>query len=251
MKFHCTYCGHKVETASDSLGQLMTCPSCSAEIPVPNPSVDSPFAPSGASKADAVASPLHRTWGVRVRRIFLISLLACFVVGAATAILALLSFQFGETEAKILLTTLSLGVYSLTGLCCALLTDQRRYRVFSGLGIAASILGALFAILTNWEIVTGLEVFVKGRLSFLVVAVAFGHAALLLRINTASAVVRVVRSVTLGIIALVGALFLVITMDPGSIPVAWVCLGILGVLDVLGTIATAILHLANRGDRTG
>lgn len=248
MKFHCTYCGHEIGNTSESPGQLVTCPNCKAETPVPAPSVSSPFAASRGSKAGSAAPPPGPRRGGIYGRVFLISLLACFVVGAATGILALLSFELGETEAKILLTTLSLGVYSLTGLCSALLADQRSYRVFGGLGIAVSVLGGLFAILTNWEMVSGLELIVKGRISFLIVAIAFGHAALLLRINTTSAAVRVVRSVTLGIIALVGAVLLAITMEPSSIPIAWVCLGILGVLDVLGTIATPILHMATRRD---
>lgn len=98
-----------------------------------------------------------------------------------------------------------------------MLADQRHFRTFGGLGIAASIAGALFAILTNWEIVTGWEILIKGRFTFLIVALAFGHAALLLMINTTSSVVRSLRIATLGIIALVAVLLLVITLNPESI----------------------------------
>ena len=251
MKFHCIYCGHGIESASDSFGTLVTCPNCRAEIPVPqlkeslhSDLFQSPKTNSGPSNPGPM-------WGHKCRRVFLFSLLACFVVGAAMAILALLSFELGEIQAKILLTTLSLGAYSFTGLCCAVLADQRQFRVFGGLGIGASVAGALFAILTNWEIVMGWEILIKGRFSFLIVAFAFGHAALLLMISTTNSLVRLSRIVTLSIFALVTALLLAITLNPQWIAYAWAILGVLGVVDVLGTIATPILHLATRESRTG
>lgn len=190
-------------------------------------------------------------WGRECRRVFLYCLLACFIVGAATAIFALLSFDFGEIQAKILLTTLSLGAFSLTGLCCAVLADQHQYIVFGGIGIAISIAGAVFAILTNWGVVTGWEILIKGRFFFLTVAVAFGHAALLLMINTTNNLVRSSRIATLVIIALVAGMLLAFTVFPDSIVYAWTILGILAVLDALGTIATPVLHLATRAPRTG
>jgi len=114
-----------------------------------------------------------------------------------------------------------------------------------------AIVGAMFAILTNWEIVTGWEMLIKGRFLFLILAVAFAHAALLLRIETTSVVVRSVRHVTLGIIALTAALLLSITMAPTVVGAAWMALGILAVLDVLGTIGLPILHQITRGKRAG
>jgi len=250
LKFHCTYCGYGIESASDSFGTLITCPNCRTEIPVPLKET-SPSELSDSPKTNSVPSKAGPKWGHKYRRVFIFSLLGCFVVGAATAILALLSFELGKIQAKILLTTLSLGAYSLTGLCSAVLADQRQFRVFGGLGIAASIAGALFAVLTNWELVTGWEILIKGRLAFLIVALAFGHAALLLMINTTNSGVRSLRIVTLGIIALVAVLFLAITLDPESIAYAWTILGIFSVMDVLGTIATPLLHLATRETRTG
>ena len=133
----------------------MTYSDCKAEIPVPKIWETSPSELSQPCKAYSDAAKPGPKWGRGYRRVFLFSLLACFVVGATTAICALLSFELGEIQVKILLTTLSLGAYSLTGLCCAVLADKRQFRVFGGLGIAASIAGALFAILANWKIVTG------------------------------------------------------------------------------------------------
>jgi hypothetical protein len=254
MKFYCAFCGSGIEWADAPPKARVTCPDCQAEFAVPE--IKNPAAriasgiPASQSKESAVDLPNPAaTWGRQFRRVFLYGLLGCFVVGATTAIVALLSLELGEFQAKILLTTLSLGAYSLTGVCCAILADQRRYSIFAGLGIAASIVGALFAILTNWQFVTGLEILLKGRFSLLVIAISFGHAALLLLLQTTDPVVRTLRMVTLGIIALVALLLLGITLNPISLNYAWSILGVFGVLDVLGTLATPILHMATRGSK--
>ena len=62
--------------------------------------------------------------------------------------------------------------------------------MFGGFAIAISIVGAAFAILTNWGIVVGWGVVIQGRFSLFIVVVAFGHAALLLMINTKNSLVR-------------------------------------------------------------
>jgi DNA-directed RNA polymerase subunit RPC12/RpoP len=251
MKLYCTSCGHAIEAANVSSGTLMICPSCQSEIVVPQrkktrlPEIWlSPTTDSKSSKPGPV-------WGRVFRQFFLLGLIGCFVVGAATAIVVLLSSELGEIQAKILLTTFSLGVYSVTGLCCALLGDRRPSGRFWKLGIAASIAGALFAILTSWELVTGWKILVKGRILFLIVALAFAHSALLLMIHPTHRSVRLLRSITLGVIALVAALLVSITLVPDTFFHAWVLLGVLGVLDVLGTVATPVFHLATRKPRPG
>lgn len=239
----------------------MSCPSCHAEITVPTPRQGEstlsqlPESPKANPFADPYVKPLapHSgdDWIHNLRRLFLYCLLGCFVVGALTALISLQSAAFGKFQSKILLTTLSFGVYSLTGLCCALLADNSPYKMFGGIGIAASIVGALFAFLTNWEIVTGWELLIRGRFSFLIIAISFAHAALLLMINSTNSGVRFVRNVTLAMIAVVAILFLSMAINPDSFGYAWVLVSSFVVVDVLGTVATPILHLATRGANHG
>jgi hypothetical protein len=251
MKFYCAYCGYGIESDSGSFGKDVTCPSCRAEIQVPQLQETSQFEVSQSPKTKSVPSMPGSTWGRKIRRVFLLSLLGCFVVGAATAIIAILSSNLNEIQAKIILTTFSLGVYSLCAICCALLAEKRQFRIFGSLGIAASIAGGLFVILTNWGVVKGLEIFIIGRFSFLIVAIAFAHAALLLMINTTNSMVRTLRIITLGIISLVAVLLLGTTLNLASIVSTWVILCVLGVADLLGTIATLVLHLATRRTSSG
>lgn len=246
MKFFCNYCGSAIQDDSVSVGQQVTCPTCHAVLQVPGVQLRQPQEPTVASDSKSVAAAPNNKLVRRVRQTCAFSLLFCFLVGATTAIASLLTSSVGEIQAKIMLTTVSLGAYCLTGLACAGLIDRGRLSWFGGLGIAASVVGGLFAVLTNWEFVTGWELLLKGRLSLLVIAIAFGHAALLLSINTSEALVKVARALTLSQIVMVALLLLLIIFAPGVIQVAWVWLAIASVLNVLGTVSTPILHFATR-----
>ena len=246
MKFHCTYCGHGIEAGGHALGALVLCPACTAEVPVPSPPGNLQFLQVPSSVMNSCHSQARPAWGRELQRVFLYSLLVCLAIGAGAAILALSWIGFGEIQVKIILTTLSLGVYSLTGLCCAAVADQRQLRAFGGLGIGVSVVGGMFAVLTNWEIITGWELLLKGRFCFLILGLAFAHASLLLRVPTTNSAVLSVRNVTLGIIALLAVLLLSVTINPKVVLAFWALLGTLGVLDLLGTVATPILHVTTR-----
>ncbi len=215
----------------------MICKNCQSEVAVPAPKRP---APSVAS------SGVPSKVGSGIRRVCLLGLLTCFVVGALTAIYGVLISEMGSFQGKILLTTLSIGAYSLIGLCCALLVEKGQYDQFGRLGLALSAVGALFAVLTNWGFSTGLEVLIKGRVLFLILGIAFAHSSLLLAIDTNHPLVRSVRRLTLWMIGSVTALLLVITLSPLLAFWAWSFLVIFGILDLLGTLATPILHLALR-----
>ena len=249
MKFHCTFCGQGVETASHSSGGMATCPGCDAQIPVPDFPEGLPAGPPPVPTIESPSRKSDTSLAAKFHKVFLYGLLGFFVICAATAISSLLFTEVGEVRIKILLTTLALSVYSLTGLCCSVLVDRGRLRAFGLAGIAISIAGALFATLTNWEIIRGADGIITGRFSILIVAVSFSQAALLLMMRTSNHAVRTVRKATLCMIAIVAVMLLWITSAPGSFFYLWVVLGVFGILDVLGTIATPILHLANRTSR--
>lgn len=248
MKFHCTYCGRKIESGNKLSGHLMKCPNCKAEVTVPHQQrVQTPEKLVASSNK----SESHRTKGFAYRRMFLISLIACLVFGALTAIYSLTTSSFNSSQATILLTTISLGTYSMTGLCCATLIGHPQYSLLGRIGIAISMIGGLWAFVTNLFLLAAPKIFeggslLQGRLSFLVIAVAFAHSALLLRINTINATVQNIRYFTLGIIALFSVVLLGNIMAPEDFPKAWRLFSVLAVLDVLGTIATPLSHAATK-----
>jgi len=156
MHFFCTYCGNKIESAGGFPATTVNCRQCDGENLVPQRTErsESPNSPETAFNVSG-------TRARHFRRAFSILSIGCFTVGAVTAIFSILTSEIGAVQAKIFLTTVSLGVYSLTGLCCSVLADQPKSKHLGRLGIA--IAGAAFAVLTNWEIVTGWELLIKGR----------------------------------------------------------------------------------------
>ncbi|PHR97076.1 MAG: hypothetical protein COA78_28030 [Blastopirellula sp.] len=126
-------------------------------------------------------------------------------------------------------------------------------KVFSALGIGISILGAAFAALTNWGLITDWGIVLQGRVMFLIVAITLAHISLLMRINTNNLAVNIVRGCTIGAIFMVALILFGITAEPKLISIyshnlaefqrsLWMLLAISGILDVLGTLSVPILH---------
>lgn len=175
-----------------------------------------------------------------IRKVFLTSTLIFLVLSVGSGILWILTGSLGDFLSKILLTTISLGAYSLTALCCSSILDRPNLSAFASLGVGASILGAGFAVLTNWEILTGWEFALKGRFSLLIIAVSLAHVSLLLRIKAKHYGVNIARGFTVAAIAVVALLLLGLCFE--TVHRVGHTLEIFVHLDVLGTIGTPILH---------
>lgn len=169
-------------------------------------------------------------------------MLLFLALSAITGVFSVLTLTFGEIQGRILLTTISLGVYSLTGLCGAAILERPKLRGLAAFGIGISILGGAFAVLTNWGLVGAWEVVLRGRFFFLITAVSIAHVSLLMRIATSQSLVIRARWYTIAAIGVVACLLLGIVAVPESITVSWQLLLIFGILDVTGTIGTPILH---------
>ncbi|WP_299487676.1 hypothetical protein [Acaryochloris sp. IP29b_bin.137] len=129
--------------------------------------------------------------------------------------------------------------------------DHPHYRGLGQVGIMISMLGGLWAFMTNMALMSNLGEFGGGaiqlRFSFLVIAIAFAHSALLLRINTANTTVKSVRYLTLSIIATFTVVLVSNIMALGNFPhQAWRLFIVLAILNVLGTLATPLLHAATK-----
>lgn len=184
--------------------------------------------------------------GRRLVRIFLFALVGCLMLGAILAIVSLVTMRMSEFQGRILLTTFSLGVYSLLGLCCSFLIERKRYAVFGMLGVVVAFCGVLFAVATTWEAVSSFQFVIQGRICFLVVASSFGHASLLLLLETKQSLVIALRWGTILMIAAVAGLLVILCLDPSLIESLWLFLALTGVIDVFGTVSTPLLHLATR-----
>ena len=190
-----------------------------------------------------------------LRRAAIVVVIVSLLLAGALGILALLSGQFGETQGRILLTTLAVAAFGLTALC-HLAIASHRFRVVGYIGIAASVAALVPALLLIWSWfdlseTTGEWFRALGVLTIL--AVTLAQTNLLLRFASATrAIVRVGLIVTLGAAAIVAVMLWLPILTDGSIPGAdtgyWRIFGIIAIIDVIGTIAVPIIGLVLRGD---
>jgi hypothetical protein len=85
-----------------------------------------------------------------LKRCLLHSLIAALVLSAVFGIYVFLFGSFGETEVRILLSTLDVSYYSLMSLACAVAWEKRRTRVLSLPGLTTCMLGFVFLLLCIW-----------------------------------------------------------------------------------------------------
>ena len=189
---------------------------------------------------------------MKIQKIFLKSMVLFLALSAIFRIFSVLTGFFDKFLAMILITTFSLGVYSLIGLCCAPMLDRPELRALGICGIAASILGGGFVIVTNLllfyltdHVEDGVFILI-GRFLFLIIAIAIAHISLLMRIKTNHSLVIIARWCTITAITVVALHLLSLTLNFKIMEESWRLFLIFGILNVAGTIATPILHLITK-----
>ena len=183
------------------------------------------------------AAPVRR-WIVRLT-------IGSFSLAALLGIIALLGGgEFGETEGQILLTTLLVGVVSILVLCY-LTTAGRGTQpvgVVGGVVVIAPLLTGLTMIWSGFEEDPG-ELWVKTFGIGAIVAATLAHICLLLAPQGRSgSLARRMLMATIGSAALLAAMtsLLVLDVHPGD-DVYYRAVGVVAILDVLGTVVGAAL----------
>lgn len=192
-----------------------------------------------------------------IRRAAIIAIIVSLVVAALLGIIALLSGEFGSLQGDVLLTTLTVAAFGTTALC-HLAIVARAVRVVGFVGIAASAGAALCAFVliwvdwgtsVSWE---QMEPWVKAFGALTVIAVSLAQANLLLLLaDRPQPAIRIGLVVTLVAVAVVAVMIILPIVTNGDIPgddgePYWRAVGVIGILDALGTIALPILGLVLR-----
>lgn len=192
------------------------------------------------------------------RRAMVVAVVGSLVLAAGLGIVALLGGAFGELQARILLSTTTVAAFGTTALC-HLAVVTRSVRAVGFTGIAASLGAAGCALTLTWRDWSvdgqGDATWWKALGLLTVVAVALAHANLLLLLaGHARPAVRAGLVATLLAIAGVAVLVAVPILTEGEVPgpdgeAYWRWLGVLGILDALGTVALPVLGLVLRRAR--
>ena len=188
---------------------------------------------------------------MELRRLLLFVLAGSLALCAVVAIVVVITGAYNATSGRILMTILSVGFYSLAGLCCTPHLEQDIYkRRFAQFGLTVAGVGLLHACATNWLDVGGVSGIVnllRFRVFFFVLAIAVAHVSLLLMITPRNSLVRGAQYGTIVCSVLVAVMLLAIiygtNIGGGAVGQTVI---VLGILDALGSIVTPILHIASK-----
>lgn len=175
------------------------------------------------------------------KRVFLWALIVSLSLSALIGIIIFLFGKFGETEEKIITTTISIGVSSVTALCCSTIFFKDKLKPLSISGMLASFAFLVIIVVTIWGNFKNHEL-EKSLGTSVILTITFSQSSLLLLVRNTNKLVRNVLVVTLIFISVV-AIMLLITLWNGEInnEFFYRLLGVFAILDVLGTIVTPIL----------
>lgn len=192
-----------------------------------------------------------------LRRTAVIFIIVSLSLTALVGIVTLLTASFGEVQAKVILTTLLVAGFSITALC-HLAVVGRALRVVGFVGIAVSGLALVTGVVLiwgSWNSWNSVWDSVLKTFAVLgVLALSLAHANLLLLLGDRPS--PLIRYGLIATVALIGLLALLIVLPivtdgriPGDNDVYWRILGVVAILDVLGTIVLPVVSRFTAGGR--
>lgn len=194
------------------------------------------------------------------RRIAVWGVVVSLVITAIIGIYTIISGEFGETQGKVMLTTLSVAAFSVLSLC-HLAVFGRDVKMVGWIGIGTSgIALALSTVLIWWDwsdfVFEQSDLYMNITKSFAItalVAVSLAHANLMLLLRSAPLRwIRVSLDIALVLIAIVPTLVVPVILTDGNFPpmsfqdVYWRFFGVILILDALATIALPVTTLIVR-----
>ena len=189
-----------------------------------------------------------------LKSLFLITLLLSLAVSGSIGIVIFLVGDFDSTQLKLLGTTACVGAFCLTGLASATGIGSARWwwRPWPYLGIASSAAAFVVIIILIWDLWDHSpdgQVF-KLVASLAVVALSIAHVSLLSAVRRMSGLLRLCRTGTFVAIVAVAVLLMAGILNLPEFNDDWQLylrlLGVLIILDVLGTLFVGIFSVRNQ-----
>ena len=183
---------------------------------------------------------------MKFKTVFLNIFVSALLSSGVIAIMAFLFSDFGNTVSDLLITLSFLAIYSFFALSSGVLYDQKKYPYVFYLGIGASLIGFLYTTGVIWDFINIRDEIKFGIILF-ILAASIAHTSLLLQIQSEKAITKTLSIATIFCIGAVAALLIFLILNEfGDVEEFYYrLLGVLVVLDVLGTIITS---LSNRID---
>jgi len=176
-----------------------------------------------------------------IKRFLLSMIVGGLVLAAIAGIYVLLVGKFGETEGRILLTTLSISYFSVTSLACAAAYEKRRSHLLSIPGIALSIAGFALFLSIVWADWWRYESVVKAMAILALFSFSFAQACLLSLVTLERRVAWVYYTAVGAILVLAAIISEMILHEPHG---DWMfrLAGAVGILDGCLSLCVPVLH---------
>lgn len=177
-----------------------------------------------------------------LRRLVVALTIGSFSIAALMGVIALLGRgNFGEREGQVLLTTLIVGATSVAMLCY-LATSGTRFQAFGVVGGTVVLVPFVTSLLTVWGDDRNAELAQTFGVG-LVLAATLAQLSLLLALAGARARVRIVLWSTVVLATAVAVMVSGLIITEGGSDGLLRLIGVLAILDVLGTVVTLALAL--------
>ena len=177
---------------------------------------------------------------------FVVGALTSLIVSALIGIYIFLVGTFGETQQKLLLTVVLIGIFSIFGLANSISLKRTWMFPLCILGIFASGVSLLLLVLSIWELLDVHQTIVKVTFTFIVVSFTCAHVSLLSIMRISGVICRMWQIISEIIPIIVGVMivgviweFLIVDNDG----IFFRTLGVAIILDVLASIG--IFPLSN------
>lgn len=188
-----------------------------------------------------------------VRRAAVVVLIVSFSVTALVGCVVLLTSGFGETQGRVILTTLLIGVFSSVSLC-HLAVVSRPVRAVGFVGLAVSAVALVLGLVLiwvpwgtgSWQLL-GQAFRWFGTAGIVALTLAQVNLLLLLAGRRRHAIVRVGLPVTIAAASVVALMLVLPILTDGAIPgrgagdLYWRLFGVVGIVDALGVVALPVL----------
>jgi hypothetical protein len=178
-----------------------------------------------------------------VKSVLLRVAIVALCITALIAIVAVMTARFDETEAKFLMTHVAVAAYSLFALGIAAVADRRPRTAIAGWTACGA--GLVLALVSIWAGLDGAENDNLYRWTWILFVVAFtsAHASLIdsRRRESDGSAVQTISTLTIATVVLMGVLVAGGVARAESVGTPYLrLLGVIGVLDVLGTLVLPI-----------
>lgn len=173
-------------------------------------------------------------------------LIVSVVLSAVSGIVAIVSGTFGDLQARIVLTTLTISAASLCALACGAFWESAQVKILPASGIALAVITAAIFIFGIWTKISS-DDFWKAAASVGIVAAATAHACLLSLARLAKRFTWS-RLVTFAAIYLLAALFIYVIYAPTNDDTILRIIGVNSIVVAALTILTPIFHRLSRSD---